>query len=112
MILSFRLSMPGSNAWDGKWSGSSRNYIRTRSFQSKKSIEKANQILDKGYFHYNFGDGWRAGVAVEEVDSRKAASLRRISDGFCGYDWMITSIISVLEIVTIDVSSPIKEAKP
>lgn len=98
MLLVFRLSMPGNNAWDGKWSGSSKLYARVISFQGKKRIAKAEQILAEGPFSYNFGDGWRASISVDEVGKSEAQKYRRRSDGFCGYDWMIDSIVRDLKI--------------
>lgn len=92
MILSFRLTMPNVNSWNGKWSGEGKKYIITKRFL-KKDIELANDLVKTGYYHYNFGDGWSAGIYVEEVDSRQAAKLRKLSVGFCGYDWMVESIL-------------------
>lgn len=93
MILSFTLSMPSNNAWNGKWTGESKKYIKTRAFgRGKAQNAKAQDILDCGSFSYDFGDGWRASIKVQQVDSGAAAKIRRISDGFCGYDWMIDSI--------------------
>jgi hypothetical protein len=93
MILAFTLSMPSNNSWNNRWSGQDKLYVKTLNFgRSKKSNESANKILAKKYFTYNFGDGWCASVAVKEVDSKEAATLRKKSAGFCGYDWMIDSI--------------------
>lgn len=93
MILSFTLSMPNIGSWNGKWSGSNNLYARVVNFGSgKKAEEKAKEILDKGYYHYNFGDGWSAGITVRKVDAKEANKIRRASQGFCGYDWMIRSI--------------------
>ena len=100
MILSFTLSMPNIGSWNGKWTGANNLYARTNKFNGNGMLEKANAILNKGYFHYNFGDGWSAGVRVEKVDSKTAAKIRKASKGFCGYDWMIDSIINNLEIQT------------
>lgn len=36
------------------------------------------------------------------VDSREAARMRKESKGFCGYNWMVDSIISYGEILSID----------
>lgn len=94
MILSFRLSMPGRNSWNGGWSGEDRLYVITKTFTSKKSIEKARKILEKGYYSYCWSDGWRAGIEVSEVSSKEAARLRKKSAGFCGYNWMVDTIIS------------------
>lgn len=94
MILCFELSMPNVGSWNGKWSGEADYYAKTRSFgRGKEAIAKASEILDAGYYHYNFGDGWSAGVSVRRVDSRESAKIRRRSRGFCGYDWMIDSIL-------------------
>ena len=85
MLISFELSMPGVASWNGKWSGEGRCYVVVRSFG------KAKPKL--GYYHYNFGDGWAAGVTVREVTSGAAKKLRKQSAGFCGYDWMVDSIV-------------------
>ncbi len=101
MILAFTLSMPGVNSWNGKWSGEGRLYAKVINFgRTKKAIAKASEILDIGYFRYNFGDGWSAGVKVTEVDAKEAAKIRRNSKGFYGYDWMIESIKNKLLIET------------
>jgi hypothetical protein len=91
--------MPSVGSWDGKWSGQDKLYVRIIHFgRSKEKITQAERILDKGYFHYNFGDGWSAGVSVKEVDRKEAMRLRGNSDGFCGYDWMVQSIIDNMKI--------------
>lgn len=101
MILSFTLSMPNVASWNGQWSGPSNLYARVVNFgRGKKSNQKAQSILDSRYFHYNFGDGWSAGVSVKQVNSNEAKSIRKISHGFCGYDWMIDSIREHGEIKT------------
>ena len=103
MILKFTLSMPNNNSWDGKWSGENEFYARAINFgQSKKANEKARKILDDGYYYYNFGDGWGAGISVEEINSKQAAQVRRKSSGFCGYDWMIDSIKEFGKIIDAD----------
>lgn len=94
MILAFTLSMPNCASWDGKWSGEGKKYVVTRTFNGKAGIAKAEAIRDKGYYHYSWPDGWGAGISVKEVDSRQAAKLRKESQGFCGYDWMVKSIVA------------------
>ena len=93
MLVAFTLSMPGANSWNGRWSGESRLYCVVRSFRGAKEEAVARERLAKGYYSYSWDDGWRAGIAVKEVDRKEAASLRRKSCGFNGYDWMIDTII-------------------
>ncbi len=100
MLLSFTLSMPGVNSWDGRWSGEKSLYVVVRNLgRGKSATERAQAILDTGYYSYSFGDGWRAGVSVREVTSSEARKLRKISSGFHGYDWMVDSIIAHREII-------------
>jgi hypothetical protein len=91
VILRFKLSMPTVGSWDGKWSDEGVYYAIVRSLQNK---ELANKILERDYYHYDFGDGWAAGITVEQIDSKEAAKTRRRSKGFCGYEWMVDSIIN------------------
>lgn len=94
MILSFTLSMPGRASWNGRWIGQEKSYVVVRNLgNSKKSIEKGKRLADYGYFVYDFGDRWRASIEVKEVSSKEAIGLRRKSIGFCGYDWMVQSIL-------------------
>jgi len=91
--------MPNNNAWNGRWSGENTLYARVINFgRSQKAEKQAKSILDTKYYYYNFGDGWGAGISVEEIDSKKARQIRSKSAGFCGYDWMIQSIKSHGEI--------------
>ena len=85
MLLAFELSMPGCNSWNGKWSGEDRRFVRVLSV-GKGCLAKP------GSYGYDFGDGWYASVSVREVDGQEARKLRRVSAGFCGYDWMIDEI--------------------
>jgi len=102
MILSFTLSMPNNNSWNGKWTGEGNPYIIVHNFgHTKKGETKAKEILDNGSYYYNFGDGWGASVVVKQVDFKEAKRLNRISKGFCGYDWMVDEIISIGRIKTL-----------
>ncbi len=89
MILCFELTMPNNNSWNGKWSGEKDYYAIVESIRDKV---KAQELLDKGYWYYNFGDGWGAGVSVKEVTATEAKKTRKKSIGFCGYNWMVRSI--------------------
>ena len=95
MKLCFELSMPNNNAWNGKWTGDEKCYAI---IVNTKQKERAREVLNKGYFRYNFGDGWVAGISVREVDAKEATRMKRKSVGFCGYNWMVDSIMECLEI--------------
>jgi hypothetical protein len=110
-ILSFELTMPNIGSWNGKWTGSDKKYFVIRKMKDKFADEimkdaKAEPVYEGilvrekiGYtkprknYYYNFGDGWGANVCIEQVDAKEAAKRRKISSGFCGYEWMIDSII-------------------
>jgi len=103
MNLCFKLSMPSSNTWNNRWSGQGKLYVKVINFRGAKREKLAKAILRKQYFSYNFGDGWRAGIDVYHIDEtypqNEPARLRRKSAGFCGYDWMVESIITDLTII-------------
>lgn len=99
MLVSFVLSMPNIGSWNGKWTGEDNLYVIVRSFVGKERSLIADRVIEKGYYHYNFGDGWSAGVTIKKVDSKISAKLKRKSKGFCGYDWMVDSIIKYDEIL-------------
>lgn len=99
MILAFRLSMPRVGSWNGHWSGEGHNYVLVRSVgRSTKAQENAISLLANPYYRFSFGDRWAAAVTVTEVNRNEAAKLRRTSDGFCGYDWMVKSLLRYGEI--------------
>jgi len=87
-MLAFTLSMPNVGSWDGKWSSSKKLFCIIKRLEKNKEAE-----LDGRKFYYNFGDGWGASISVKKIDSKQAGVLRRKSSGFCGYNWMINSII-------------------
>lgn len=97
MLVSFELSMPMNNSWNGKWSGEGRCYVRVRNVgTSKKAREKWEKLI--GHHSHRWDDGWTACVTVREVTSTAASKLRKQSVGFYGYDWMIDSITRCGEI--------------
>lgn len=100
MILAFRLSMPGVKSWNGRWSGEGKDYVKVVTLRGKASKIKGQQILSHGSYHYDFGDGWRARIDVEQIDSAQSARLRRREASFCGYDWMVDSIVKFGKILS------------
>lgn len=91
MYLAFTLTMPVVASWDGKWSGSNKFYCVVKRFNKKES-EKYKSLAGKSYGH-RWSDGWFASVKVEEIDSETAKKLRKQSNGFLSYDWMISNIL-------------------
>lgn len=106
MALAFILTMPNRSSWNGRWSGDAKCYAIVRGVgRSKAAQEKAAKLAAEKSFYYNFGDGWGASVAVREVDNNEARQLRRQSLGFCGYDWMVNSILANGKILNGKVSA-------
>lgn len=91
----FELSMPGRGSWNGSWAGEKKRYVK---FRSLRNDEQDN--IEESSYHYDFGDGWRANVEVKIVDYDKKKRLKKVSSGFCNYDWMIDSIIQNGEIIS------------
>ena len=92
-MLLFRLSMPNVSSWNGRWSGEGREY-------TKLVDERQAKHELKGSYYYDFGDGWGARIDVTTVTGGEVAKIRKRSDGFCGYDWMVDSILRHGEITT------------
>lgn len=85
----FVLTMPRNNSWNGKWTGEDKYYCRIRSYVN----DYVPKYLKTGDYTYDFGDGWMACVKVEEITAKQKKICNSKSNGFCGYDWMIGSII-------------------
>ena len=91
-MVVFKLTMPNRNTWNGKWTGDEMIFAR-----SKKDKDVPKEVIGKSFLHH-WADGWIACVSVEKMDCKEANKLMRMSNGFCGYDWMIESIIRYGEI--------------
>lgn len=87
----FTLSMPNVGSWNGKWSAEGELYTKSVRFISRGKNLYPN-LKERGYF-YDFGDGWGANVKVSFVMRKEAVAMQRKSKGFCGYEWMIDSIL-------------------
>lgn len=91
-MIAFILTMPNCASWNGRWSQEDELHC----------IVKTNRTVPKEVigreFYYNFGDGWTACVEVKEIPAKQANRYRQKSRGFCGYDWMVDSIIKHGEI--------------
>ena len=97
MLISFELTMPNRGSWNGKWTCEDNKYyiiqnISKRFIYGQKHFET---LIDKlsDNFYYRWEDGWGANVCVQIIDSSTAKKRIKISKGFCGYNWMVTSIL-------------------
>jgi hypothetical protein len=93
-MIVFELTMPNKGSWNGKWSGEGTCFAR---LHTQKRVPK--EYWNKN-FYYRWDDGWTACVSVTQMPAAEARKIARRSKGFCGYDWMIKSIIECGEILT------------
>jgi len=100
----FKLSMPNIGSWNGKWTGEGNLYCRTRTY--KNDEEKLKKVLLENYHHYNFGDGWSAGVTISEITSDEKRKYNKATKGFYGYEWMIDEIEQYGRIRTVQERYP------
>lgn len=91
MHFAFVLSMPNRASWNGRWSGEDRPYVLVKSFGQRPNKERLSKLV--GNHYYSFGDGWGANVEVKIVDAATSKQLRKKSAGFCGYDWMVDTLV-------------------
>ena len=97
-LISFELTMPNRGSWNGRWSGEANKYyvikkLPERYFKDKVHLQELLQD-GKDSWYYRWDDGWGASVTAQLIDSKEASKRRKISKGFCGYEWMIGSILS------------------
>jgi hypothetical protein len=97
--LLFLLTMPSIGSWNGKWTGEGQIYARARNVKQHTDCKEGN-------YHYSWGDGWGANIEVKKVTVVEANKYIKKSVGFCGYDWMIDSILLYGQILN---SNEIKE---
>jgi hypothetical protein len=89
ITLAFTLSMPGRASWDNRWTGKGvlhAMFVRV-------DERAAESLLSTGSFSYSWPDGWCARVDVSRPDQVTLRKMRRESKGFCGYGWMVDSIL-------------------
>lgn len=83
--VEFRLSMPGRASWNGDWSGEERNFTLDRDLDDARAVQLSGQS-----WSYAWPDGWRAEISARIVP---VGEERKLSHGFGGYDWMVTSLL-------------------
>jgi len=87
--IEFRLSMPGCPSWDGKWSGSGRNYTIVHKLTNTSFTKLMGSGVERTWIHH-WPDGWTAQVTARLVPTGER--LKK-SDGFNGYDRMVRNIL-------------------
>jgi hypothetical protein len=87
--IEFRLSMPSTGSWDGRWSGEGRNYVIVRTMSDVEADKLLDGLAHRSWYH-SWRDGWAALVTARVMDRGERA---RKSDGFGGYDWMVANIL-------------------
>lgn len=102
MKVSFELTMPNVGSWNGKWTGATKKYyvirtlFKTSQYQPYGGPEHVQNLLaGKPFanFYFRWSDGWGANVQMQVVDPPEARKRLKQSAGFCGYEWMIDSIL-------------------
>jgi len=93
------LSMPNAGSWNGRWSGESRPYVSLIRVSEVNKAKMERQLSIIGSYYYDFGDGWGASVNIKEVTESEYKHYKKITAGFSGYDWMVSSIIKYKRIV-------------
>lgn len=86
-MIVFELSMPNKGSWNRKWSQEGQCFVRC---YPERTVPK--EYWGQSYY-YSWDDGWTACVSVTQMQAKDARKLEQKSKGFCGYDWMISSII-------------------
>ena len=93
-MIVFELTFPNRGSWNDKWSGENDRHIIV-----KKDSQVPKDRIGKTY-SYDFGDGWVASVSIIKLNGndKEYRQLKKKNAGFCGYDWMVDSIIVYDEI--------------
>ena len=88
-MIVFELSMPHRGSWNNKWSGQDSSHIIT-----KHNSKELMPLVGKS-FRFRWDDGWEAEISVSKMNSnsKEFRDLVRRNTGFCGYNWMVDSII-------------------
>lgn len=102
-LISFELTMPNRGSWNGRWSGDDKKYFIIKKLTDRfvKSSEHLKELVSNGRdsWYYSWGDGWGANVTAEVINGTESRQRRKMTAGFCGYDWMVDSIITRGEIL-------------
>ena len=106
--VEFRLSMPNRGSWNGGWSGEGRNYVIYKKLTNKMIEFLGLDKQSKQSWYYHWSDGWGANVSARLLEKTER---KQKSNGFCGYDWMVESILFRNKILASHEITPNEEGK-
>lgn len=84
--VEFKLSMPHAGSWNRQWSSAGRNFTVTR----RMSELSASRLGIPRSWRHAWDDGWCAAIDARVMGKGERSEK---SHGFCGYEWMVDSII-------------------
>lgn len=87
-MIMFELTFPCRGSWNGKWSGEKDRHCV---FMRENRVPR--NFVGQTYL-YDFGDGWTAKIEVTKIDYGSYRKMKKVPTGFCGYNWMVKSIVS------------------
>lgn len=95
--VEFKLTMPGRGRAVSSSFGEGRHYARVMTLTNKAVAKLLGPDWDKKppensrkSFYHHWTDGWTAQVTARVMFKGEKAKK---SDGFAGYDWMISNIL-------------------
>lgn len=88
--IEFKLSMPNRGSWNGRWSGENRDYLKYKTISDKWAESIGLKDKNTNSWYYGWNDGWGASVSARIMEQ---GEKKKKSMGFCGYDWMVDSIL-------------------
>lgn len=110
IYVCFELTMPNRGSWNNKWSQENDRHYIIKDFCKTYFDEHKNNLV--GSWWYTWSDGWSACVTGEVIDGKESAKRKRMKTKFCGYDWMVNSIIYYGKIMTdTEIKEYLKELK-
>ena len=78
--------------------------------KDKYNVRENKRGLEGKSFSYRWEDGWSVVIQCRKITALEARKYRVLEqrNKFCGYEWMVDSIMEFGEILTAD--APVKQA--
>lgn len=87
----FELTMPHRGSWNGRWSGENSGHYIFKDFPPGYFQKNKDRLI--GQWEYRWDDGWAACITSSEASGQEFRELKKRNTGFCGYSWMVRSIL-------------------